>query len=190
MAYTSAEQTQAGEAIREGIKRGCGRRISQQLLRRKTQRGDLKYMSMALTYIPQHLWIPMLCPKAWPYLIMRQCEDAPREGVDICAGVWQVYAGPLEDGSRAVALFNRHTSGTQYPVSNITVRWESIGEKHSPVWLTHSLLRPYHDAETWQSTLPSSQPDVRAESQRACSFTALRDGPCEDVHCKSSMLEV
>ena len=41
--------------------------------------------------------------------------------------VWQVYAGPLEDGSRAVALFNRHTSGTQYPLSNITVHWESIG---------------------------------------------------------------
>ena len=92
---------------------------------------------------------------------MRQCENAPREGVQNRAGVWQVYAGPLEDGSRAVALFNRHTSGTQYPISNITVRWEGIGEKHSPVWLTQILLRPYHDAEFWQSTSQMSELEAK-----------------------------
>lgn len=39
----------------------------------------------------------------------------------------QVYAGPLCGGSRAVVLFNRHTIGTQYPISNITVTWRQIG---------------------------------------------------------------
>ena len=29
-----------------------------------------------------------------------------------------------------MALFNRHTSGTQYPISNITVYWESLGMGH------------------------------------------------------------
>ncbi|BDA44947.1 Alpha-galactosidase [Coccomyxa sp. Obi] len=42
-------------------------------------------------------------------------------------GPTEVYAGPLEDGSRAVVLFNRHTSGTQYPLSNITVQWQDLG---------------------------------------------------------------
>ena len=39
----------------------------------------------------------------------------------------QVYAGPLKGGSRAVVLFNRHVIGTQYPISNITVTWETLG---------------------------------------------------------------
>ena len=39
----------------------------------------------------------------------------------------QVYAGPLEGGSRAVVLFNRHAIGTQYPISNITVTWAQLG---------------------------------------------------------------
>lgn len=46
---------------------------------------------------------------------------------------WQVYAGPLADGSRAVVLFNRHTAGTQYPLVNITVRWQDIGA-HTPTY--------------------------------------------------------
>ncbi len=44
----------------------------------------------------------------------------------------QVYAGPLEDGARAAVLFNRHTAGTQYPISNVTVRWEDIGARKPP----------------------------------------------------------
>ena len=40
----------------------------------------------------------------------------------------QVYAGPLEDGARAAVLFNRHVDGSQYPLSNVTVRWDDIGE--------------------------------------------------------------
>lgn len=40
---------------------------------------------------------------------------------------FQVYAGPLEDGARAAVVFNRHTAGTQYPISNVTVRWEDLG---------------------------------------------------------------
>ena len=39
----------------------------------------------------------------------------------------QVYAGPLQGGARAVALFNRHAIGTQYPISNITVAWKDLG---------------------------------------------------------------
>ena len=39
----------------------------------------------------------------------------------------QVYAGPLQGGSRAVILFNRHAIGTQYPISNITVTWKDVG---------------------------------------------------------------
>ena len=39
----------------------------------------------------------------------------------------QVYAGPLKGGARAVVQFNRHTAGTQYPVSNITVTWKQLG---------------------------------------------------------------
>ncbi len=39
----------------------------------------------------------------------------------------QVYAGPLQGGGRAVALFNRHAIGTQYPISNITVAWKDVG---------------------------------------------------------------
>jgi len=38
-----------------------------------------------------------------------------------------VYAGPLQGGSRAVVLFNRHAAGTQYPISNITVTWKDLG---------------------------------------------------------------
>ncbi len=41
--------------------------------------------------------------------------------------ILQVYAGPLQGGGRAVALFNRHASGTQYPISNITVAWKDLG---------------------------------------------------------------
>lgn len=41
--------------------------------------------------------------------------------------VLQVYAGPLKGGSRAVVLFNRHVIGTQYPFSNITVSWKTLG---------------------------------------------------------------
>ncbi|KAK9785608.1 hypothetical protein WJX73_009218 [Symbiochloris irregularis] len=39
----------------------------------------------------------------------------------------QVYAGPLQDGSRAVVLFNRHIFSTQYPLCKITVTWEQLG---------------------------------------------------------------
>lgn len=42
-------------------------------------------------------------------------------------GLLQVYAGPLRGGSRAVVFFNRHSITTQYPISNITVSWASIG---------------------------------------------------------------
>lgn len=42
-------------------------------------------------------------------------------------GPLEVYAGPLEGGSRAVILFNRHAIGTQYPISNITVTWKDVG---------------------------------------------------------------
>jgi alpha-galactosidase len=51
----------------------------------------------------------------------------------------QVYAGPLADGSRAVVLFNRHTSGTQYPLVNVTVQWKDIGELIA-IWALHFCL--------------------------------------------------
>ena len=56
-----------------------------------------------------------------------------------CKAGWvrlQVYAGPLEDGARAAVLFNRHTAGTQYPISNVTVRWEDIGGTQRQVRLS------------------------------------------------------
>lgn len=40
----------------------------------------------------------------------------------------QVYAAPLQDGSRAVALFNRHLNTDPiFPDQNLTVLWPSIG---------------------------------------------------------------
>jgi hypothetical protein len=39
----------------------------------------------------------------------------------------QVYASPLQDGSRAVVLLNRHTLATQYPVSELFVDWTWLG---------------------------------------------------------------
>ena len=40
----------------------------------------------------------------------------------------QVYAGPLEGGSRAVVLFNRHTAtDPKFAMHNMTVFWKSIG---------------------------------------------------------------
>eukprot|EP00891_Asterochloris_glomerata_P004554 jgi/Astpho2/4554/e_gw1.00067.147.1_t len=42
-------------------------------------------------------------------------------------GPLEAYAGPMAGGSRAAVLFNRHTIGTQYPISNITVFWEDLG---------------------------------------------------------------
>ncbi len=70
-------------------------------------------------------------------IVRQDAASSWRKNSQECAGVCQVYAGPLEDGSRAVALFNRHTSGTQYPISNITVYWESLGRCHFPclAWL-------------------------------------------------------
>ena len=48
-------------------------------------------------------------------------------GLQPCLPYLQAYAGPLAGGSRAAVLFNRHTIGTQYPFSNITVFWEDLG---------------------------------------------------------------
>lgn len=42
-------------------------------------------------------------------------------------GPAEVYAGPLEGGARAVVFFNRHATGDQYPIVNITVEWETLG---------------------------------------------------------------
>lgn len=50
-----------------------------------------------------------------------------RKGWQIHLPPLQAYAGPLAGGSRAAVLFNRHTIGTQYPISNITVFWEDLG---------------------------------------------------------------
>jgi len=41
-------------------------------------------------------------------------------------GPIQVWAAPLHDGSRAVVLFNRHTTGDVYP-TNITVKFTDLG---------------------------------------------------------------
>lgn len=41
---------------------------------------------------------------------------------------WQVYAAPLQGGSRAVVLFNRYQQlDENFPVQNLTVYWKSIG---------------------------------------------------------------
>lgn len=56
----------------------------------------------------------------------RLCTDCARAKP---RAVQQVYAGPLSGGGRAVVLFNRHSSGTQYPISNITVNWAMLGYK-------------------------------------------------------------
>lgn len=42
-------------------------------------------------------------------------------------GPAEVYASPLQDGSRAVVLLNRHTLATQYPVSELFVDWTWLG---------------------------------------------------------------
>jgi alpha-galactosidase len=39
----------------------------------------------------------------------------------------EVWAGPLDDGSRAVVLFNRHVINSQYPLQNITVNFTWLG---------------------------------------------------------------
>lgn len=39
----------------------------------------------------------------------------------------QIWAGPLAGSARAVVLFNRHTTGSQYLNTNITVPWELLG---------------------------------------------------------------
>ena len=39
----------------------------------------------------------------------------------------QVYAAPLQDGSRAVALFNRHMNlDDNFPDQNLTVYWAAL----------------------------------------------------------------
>ncbi len=44
------------------------------------------------------------------------------------AGGGQVYAAPLEGGSRAVVLFNRHVAtDNKFSSHNMTVFWKSIG---------------------------------------------------------------
>ena len=49
--------------------------------------------------------------------------------VQFCCGAeTQVYAGPLDGGGRAVALFNRHHP--EYMYNNITVSWSDIGCAH------------------------------------------------------------
>ena len=45
----------------------------------------------------------------------------------LSSSVLQVYAAPLQDGTRAVVILNRHTFATQYPLSNITVDWSWLG---------------------------------------------------------------
>ncbi|KAK9835556.1 hypothetical protein WJX74_002877 [Apatococcus lobatus] len=42
-------------------------------------------------------------------------------------GPLEVYAGPLEGGSRAVVMFNRHSPGTQYPNHKMTVNFTWLG---------------------------------------------------------------
>lgn len=42
-------------------------------------------------------------------------------------GALEVYAAPLSGGARAVVMFNRHTTDSQYATSNITVTWEQLG---------------------------------------------------------------
>ena len=40
----------------------------------------------------------------------------------------QIYAAPLEGGSRAVVMFNRHQQlDPNFNVQNLTVYWASIG---------------------------------------------------------------
>ena len=55
---------------------------------------------------------------------MRSCPELSA----VRAAAWQVYAGPLEGGSRAVVLFNRHTAtDPKFSMHNMTVFWKSIG---------------------------------------------------------------
>jgi alpha-galactosidase len=42
-------------------------------------------------------------------------------------GANEVWAAPLEDGSRAVVMFNRHSKYSQYKTENITVDFEALG---------------------------------------------------------------
>jgi hypothetical protein len=39
----------------------------------------------------------------------------------------EIWAGPLDDGSRVVVLFNRHVISSQYPLQNITVNFTQLG---------------------------------------------------------------
>ena len=55
---------------------------------------------------------------------MRSCPGLSA----VRAAAWQVYACPLEGGSRAVVLFNRHTAtDPKFSMHNMTVFWKSIG---------------------------------------------------------------
>ena len=54
-----------------------------------------------------------------------------------------------------MALFNRHTSGTQYPISNITVYWESLGRSPSLARLGLTFLSSTFASQCYLSWQPS-----------------------------------
>eukprot|EP00884_Botryococcus_braunii_P004825 jgi/Botrbrau1/14343/Bobra.0222s0013.1 len=72
-------------------------------------------------------------PPSRDILLRQEVIDIQQDPLGVAADrIWkegplEIFAGPLAGGDRVVALFNRHTIGVQYPISNITVTWKQLG---------------------------------------------------------------